>query len=261
MPTEFENLAKATGKAIETVPEIYNDGLKQVTQESGKILAIIPQTINAALLPLRKWNIQREYNYKETEKLLAQKLEQVSPDKIVTPESYVAVPAIQAISYSMDSKELRNLYANLLSKAMNIDTKSQVHPSYVEIIKQFSPLDAKVFNLIYNAEMQPIIDLGITFPDPGGSKNVFTNISWITDYPRKQLSISFDNLERLKLIDISNDTYTFKENYNLVHTTSEYNMCKTLIEQALKPGQSLKETEKVIYITNLGESFYKTCMD
>lgn len=67
----------------------------------------------------------------ETEKLLEQKLKNIDEEKIVSPESYVAVPAIQAISYSMNSDELRNLYANLLAKAMVTPTKDAVHPSFV----------------------------------------------------------------------------------------------------------------------------------
>lgn len=118
----------AAGKAIETVPDLYEDSLKPTVQESGKILSIIPRTINAALVPLRKWIANKEYSLAETEKLLEKKLEHVAEDKIVTPEAYVAVPAIQAISYSMDNEELRNLYANLLAKSMNVDTKSQVLP-------------------------------------------------------------------------------------------------------------------------------------
>lgn len=136
MPEGFDQLAKGVGKAIETVPDLYTDALQPTTQESGKTLSLIPRTINAALVPLRQWIAEREYNLAETEKLLAQKLEHVGEDKIVTPEPYVAVPAIQAISYCKNSNELRDLYANLLAKAMNSDTKDLVHPSFVEIIKQ-----------------------------------------------------------------------------------------------------------------------------
>ena len=39
----------------------------------------------------------------------------------------------------MNSKELRDLYANLPAKAMNSDTKDTVHPAYLETIKQLSP--------------------------------------------------------------------------------------------------------------------------
>lgn len=82
-----EKLGQGVGKSMDKVPNIYDDGLKLATKESGKVLALIPQTINAALAPLRQWIAQKEYNVAETEKLLAQKLEKVECDKIVSPES------------------------------------------------------------------------------------------------------------------------------------------------------------------------------
>ena len=131
MTEGFDKLAGAIGDTLKTAPTLYEDVLQSTTQESGKTLALIPRAINAALVPLRQWIAEREYKIAETEKLLAQKLEHVGEEKIVTPEAYVAVPAIQAISYSMDSVELRNLYANLLAKSMNSDTKDSVLPSFV----------------------------------------------------------------------------------------------------------------------------------
>lgn len=97
----IDKLAKGIGKAVETVPELYEDGMKPATVEGGEVLALIPRTIKAALAPLRQWIAQREYNVAETEKLLAIKLENIEAEKIVSPEAYVAVPAIQAISYCL----------------------------------------------------------------------------------------------------------------------------------------------------------------
>lgn len=110
--------SKDITEIVKDAPQVYEDGLKPAVAESGKTLALIPKAINAALAPLRIWIAQREYNVAETEKLLEKKLEKVGAENIVSPEAYVAVPAIQAISYSMNSEELRDLYANLLAASM-----------------------------------------------------------------------------------------------------------------------------------------------
>ena len=96
METGVNKLLEGTGEAIKTVPELYDDGLKPAVQESGKTLSLLPKTINAALVPLRKWIAEREYSLAETEKLLEIKLRNIDYNKIVTPEAYVAVPALQA---------------------------------------------------------------------------------------------------------------------------------------------------------------------
>jgi len=136
---------------LNTVPEVYSDLAKPTACETGKFLGRILRAINAALAPLDIWITKREYNLEKTKKLLAAELADVEPAKIVPPEAYVAVPAIQSIAYSMDSDELRSMYAKLLAKAMNMDFKDQVHPAFVEIIKQMSPLDAE--NLKYIAKV------------------------------------------------------------------------------------------------------------
>lgn len=154
-------------KALKTVPELYHDTLQPSAQETGKMLARIPRAINAAFSRLDKWILNREYSVDETKKLLTEKLNKVDPDKIVEPEPYVAIPAIQAISYAMNSDELRNLYANLLAKSMISDTKDTVHPSFVEIIKQMSPIDAHIFQIIMSSQPRPIIDLEKELPGGG----------------------------------------------------------------------------------------------
>lgn len=50
----------------------------------------------------------------------------------------------------MDSEELRNMYANLLAKAMNVDEKDKVHPAFVELIKQMAPREALILDGISN---------------------------------------------------------------------------------------------------------------
>lgn len=265
MAEGLDKLAEGVGKAIETVPDLYDDALKPVTQESGKTLALIPRAINAALVPLRQWIVEREYKLAETEKLLAIKLEHVGEEKIVTPEAYVAVPAIQAISYSMNSEELRNLYANLLAKAMNSDTKDQVHPAFVEIIKQMSPVDSLVFKTIMERNANPLIDLVYEkrdpkYPIPVESVTITTNVSDINIAPMEIICLSIDNLVKHGLISIPSDNqYTDKTLYNLILNSAFYTNQKKEHPDR-EDGLIFSHKKKMIEKTNLGTSFYNICI-
>lgn len=258
MSKGLDKLAEGTGKVIETVPEVYDDALKPSMQETGKTLSLIPRTINAALVPLRQWIAEREYKLSETEKLLAEKLKNVAPEKIVTPDAYVAVPALQAISYSMNSEELRNLYATLLAKSMNVDVKDNVHPSFVEIIKQLSPNDARIFKIFIDSQATPLIDLSVLLQE-GGQNYYRYNISWINAYSYETICVSIDNLIRLGLIEIPFDLhYSNNQIYNAVRKTSTYmEIHKEL--KALNSGE-IKENLKYIKITNLGKLFSEICI-
>ena len=183
----MEKLFEGAGKAMEKVPEIYDDGFKPATQESGKALALIPQTINAALAPLRKWIAEKEYSVAETKKLLEIKLEKINPDSIVSPDAYIAVPTIQAISYCMNSEELRNMYANLLATSMISDKKWATHPSFVEIIKQLSPDEAKILKKISEgADTYPLIDVRLNYPDGG----FLTHDGYSWDIERRKFDVT-----------------------------------------------------------------------
>ncbi len=259
MTNGIDKLTSSLGNAIQTVPDLYDDALKPTTQESGKTLALIPRAINAALAPLRKWIAQQEYNVAETEKLLALKLENITPEKIVTPEAYVAVPALQAISFAMDSKELRNLYANLLAKAMNIDTKDNVHPAFVEVIRQLSPIDCLVFKTIMEREMNPIINL-IYKNDKGTFHPIISHVSDIDITSTEIICTSIDNLIRQGLINIPTDVYYTDEKIYDVILNSNYYHSQKEIYPTLEDGYKLSYQKRIINKTNFGTSFYNICV-
>lgn len=263
MPEGLDKLANGVGKAIETIPDLYDDTLKPATQESGKTLALIPRAINAALIPLRQWIAEREYKLAETEKLLAKKLENVAEDKIVTPEAYVAVPAIQAISYSMDSEELRNLYANLLAKAMNSDTKDMVHPAYTNIISQMTPLDAKILKIIANTPDKdfPLIDIMACdySSDFLPSTYLLTNLSSINFSSVEAISLSFENLNRNNLIHFIE--YPHTDGYSSIYNSKEFNLIIESLKKKLPPKcTDIDILEKSCYITQFGKSFCNICI-
>lgn len=247
---------------IETVSKIYEDGLKSSVQESGKVLSLIPKTISAALSPLRKWIAQREYNVAETEKLLALKLEKINADFIVSPEPYIAVPALQAISYCDNSEDLRNMYANLLASSMRVDKKQDVHPSYVEIIKQLSPDEAKLLKKISEGSgSYPLIDVRLCLSNDGGYhvhvQNFTLLAEGVCEYPERVYEY-LDNLSRLKIIDIPYGVFL---NSDEVYEPLESNIkIQNLIKSEVREGDTWKIDRKKFEITQFGEGFIKTCV-
>lgn len=50
-----------------TVDKAYDDIIHPVASETGKLLSLIPRAINAALSPLDKWVLKREYNIEKNQ--------------------------------------------------------------------------------------------------------------------------------------------------------------------------------------------------
>lgn len=237
----------------------YDDVIHPAASTAGEIVNLIPKVIYTAILPLRKWVNDREEYFEETGELLTKKLKNVKEEKIVTPELYVAVPTIQALSYSLDNNELKNLYANLLARAMNMDTMEYVHPAFVEIIKQLSPIDAIIFKEIINRECIPAIDLFYANKKYEGvivAKN-FTDIA-VTTYEIE--SVSINNLTRLNLIEISDDVINDEEIYTGITNSSIYIQTKLSFKD-IEEGFEFYDNKKSIVYTELGKLFYKICVE
>lgn len=273
MPEGLNKLAGAIGDTLKTAPTLYEDALQPTVQEIGKFAARIPRAINAAFSGLDKWILNKEYAIDETKKLLVQKLENVNPEKIVEPEHYVAIPTIQAISYSINREELRNLYANLLAKAMNSDTKDMVHPSFIEIIKQLSPTDALVLNKIEINKPLLLATLKVEIYETNDSKeptySIYDeNITDIDFSDYDSVLVSLDNLLRLGLIKedppldenttFSSETMMRIKNFKRcsLYSTSK----KELQEHIINPNCKYIEKFHYDYLTFFGESFHNICV-
>lgn len=266
--------------------KIYEDACSPFTHPVAQTLGLLPRTIKAALAPLEKWILHREYAVKEVEALLEKKLQNVEPEKIITPEPYVAIPAIQATSYSMDNEEIRDMYASLLSKAMNTDFKDDVHPAFVDIVSQLSPADSQFFRYISNASQIPVCKvrhqnrflsintlsmLNIKDDDKHNS-TLFTDMEYLgkdlgsgflnvnlDNLSNQQISLSLSNLLRLGIISTNYGSAMEQSNYCPFAQLPE-------IKSLLEHYPSDKEYETVIVmgtceLTPLGKQFATICID
>lgn len=250
---------------MKTVPTFYEDALQPTVKELGKFGARVVRAINAAFSGVDNWILNKEYAIEETKKLLAQKLENVAPEKIVEPEPYIAIPTIQAISYSMNSEDLRNLYANLLANAMNVDTKDFVHPAYVNIINQMTPLDAKVLQTIFQEPDTdiPIVDLLAYRLIPNEGIESYTvlqsNITALDISTIEFISLSIENLSRNNLLHIDNAEYTngYDSIYNSLQYKNFYSFHKNNVPS---PYEDIRPRQKVCFLTSFGKEFCKICI-
>ena len=132
--------------AKEGAMEFYKDGAKGAVVEAGGALKTLVGFVNNVVFhPIAKANLHFKYNLIAFERDLKEKIDKIPEGKVVEPPLVIAGPTVEALKYTFDTKELREMYLNLLSTAMNEDTQSNAHPAFVEIIKGMSPLDVRIF--------------------------------------------------------------------------------------------------------------------
>lgn len=66
----------------------------------------------------------------------------ILPENIQEPPLNILGPALEASKYYIEEEELRKMFAKLIASSMDKTKAPQVHPSFVEIIKQLSSKEA-----------------------------------------------------------------------------------------------------------------------
>lgn len=262
---EEQNLELMIEVAKEVAKESYEDSVKPILKPTGEVIGLVPRAIKAVLLPFEKWIINREYSLAETQKLLEVKLANLDSESIVPPEAYIAVPALQYISYCMDNEELRDMYANLLASSMNKVVKNGVHPGFVEIIKQLSPDEAKILKYISKQKSIPTITLRADNKNGEGTE-IISNFSNVGEIVKCEETIKvdryFDNLIRLGLLEkamplsylIGDNLYEPLENHEYVKRNKKY------IEESKDSHNQANIEKSFVRLTGFGEQFCNICL-
>ena len=245
--------------------EVYKDLVSPSVKPIGTMLSFLPRTIRLGLSKWEKWIINGEESIRLTAEALREKVAKIPEEKQCEPEPFIAVPAIQQISYCYDSEALRELYATLLASSMNIDTKNDVHPSFVDIIKQLTPDEARLISQMPKVSNSyiPMVDLVVKDKGKKGKRMIARNIMLPQYYDicenKNNMSSYIENLERLQLISIpSLQTITNEDVYQAIEDSE---MVKTLKIWTLPDGMSYEIDRKLFFVTDFGTKFIKCCVN
>lgn len=250
----------------ELAKAIYNDLVHPAAQSTGELVALVPRAVKVALQPLEKWILQGEYNLAQTQKLLDEKLKNVDPKNICSPEAHIAVPTLQYISYCMDNEELRDMYANLLANSMNKVVKNGVHPAFVEIIRQLCPDEAKILKLMKAREYTPVISVRVEDTDNNGI-DLLRNFSDLVIRAKCEnvaaFSQYFDNLIRLGIVGKGEKgtQITDESEYQKLINNPFISEVKRLISNTAEKKYTPRIEKSYLYITNFGRAFCDICID
>ena len=248
-------------KADGVLVEVYKDALSPAVKPIGEILSFLPRTVKVAFNGVEKWLINKEETLRLTAESVREKIKVIPEEKLVEPEPYVAIPAMQQLSYCVNNEELRELYANLLVSSMNVDKKWQVHPAFVDIIKQLTPDEAKLLKQLLPTTVQNYPLMDVRLDNQRGEGNIiysnFTDIGHdVLDVPTN-IGLYIDNFVRLKIIEIpSARIYADSTTYERL---KQHSILQSNIPNICIDTLKIKYVYKVFNVTNFGASFINTC--
>ena len=188
------------------------------------------------------------------------KINEIPNSNRTEPNLQIVAPALENSKYCVESKELRFMFANLISRSMNIDYSQYIHPSFADILKRMSPLDAQNLFLFMQEEIYPICDIHQKTDSNNAFTVLFQNLfianKEVNDFNLQAQSIS--SLIHLGLIEIPPFTTLSDETmYDAFFTNELYTSLKnsnssTNIEITLH--------KKEVELTALGKAFIAACL-
>jgi hypothetical protein len=131
--------AKASSSSL--VGELYKD----VAQPTAKRIGLSLETLTKVTLSpiaLIDWGFEKSRDWLK-EKIEA-RVTTIPPECVVQPTAQIAYEALRHVALSADTPELREIYAELLMKAMDSRTAPSVHPAYLYILEQLAAEEALV---------------------------------------------------------------------------------------------------------------------
>ncbi|MGL4393494.1 MAG: DUF4393 domain-containing protein [Fusobacteriaceae bacterium] len=250
------------------IPEIYHDGLQPATKVIGEGLVktgkTLIDTVNALLIPLEGlvWGMNKIKA--EVVKSVSKKLEGIDISEIKTPDPRIAGPILEGLRYTAQEDELRKLYENLLANSMIKGSSHRLHFSYPEIIKQLEPDEARILEYLFYHIRIKKINVRSEDKNPSfGGRDVIKNYSDISRLSNLENSgrykVYLDNLERLKLIEISHDYWLKPDDlYNYFEEMPKFKKLKIDVEST---GRIFRLKRGIIELTSFGIDFCHSCIN
>jgi hypothetical protein len=204
------------------------------------------------------FGVGREYFEDKFLEEMAAKTSDVPVENVVAPPPSVAVPAMQALSYSFEEPALKEMYLNLLAAASDDRRSDEAHPAFAEIIRQLNPKEAVALNVFLQSNF-PIVNLKEIVDENGNFRIRCRNLTQSL-FVRNGKSVTIvtsnpawiDNWERLGLVELNYLEFIIGDSaYEWVTTHQEYVW--------LKADESVRELEiskGILRPTDFGRLFF-----
>nr|WP_315528394.1 DUF4393 domain-containing protein [Carnobacterium maltaromaticum] len=231
-----------------------------------------------------KKRAKTEINIQSYKEAIAQEIIQIPGEKIQEPQMSIVGPALEASKYYIEEKEIREMFAKLIASSMDKSKSNQVHPSFVEVIKQLSSKEAlllknfesrnpfgKIISVVNKKEpsldsflssnLKTVENITEFFGKP--SKTIIDHFYYSSknpDYLDNDFSISA--LARLGLIQVDNHIVLSDNNvYNELEEEYEIFKNSEFAKLIREPNTLLELQKGSIDITPFGLSFRNSCIE
>jgi hypothetical protein len=259
---------------INLFPKFLDEAATPVAQSVGKTLSSIWSIVFGGIDSYAdKTNFKRGNALNKFKEELEQKVSSVPVEKLIEPPLHIIGPSLDASKFYFESDDLRVMFANLIAASINIDTFSMTHPSFVEIIKQLSPLDAVNLKLFKISDSYPVARYDLIAKDRTyqGYKtiknNIFLENNDVSDIDINSSSVT--NLSRLGLVNFDYEHFlTIDGVYDKFKNTDYFNKINNIYTSGSYINDSfyniftrVEIKNGLVILTPFGHNFINICIN
>lgn len=273
----FEALTDEARQAVKSDRDAVRDaarastGLERAGQLYGQRLAIKEQVILNLWKPLaRFFGVSKDYFENDFPRELAAKLEHIPDEELVTPKAAVVAPAMEALGYSLEEPNLKEMYLNLLAASSTATRSRDVHPSFVDTIRQLDGDEALLLSTFLTNRVE-CARIKLQRPVGGYLVKHEYVIPWVDSATRRPASLPprltewINNWERLGLVDATYTQHSVSSDpevdlYAWVDERPEFIALKAelpVVQEGDGPAPSIEYDRGFIQPTARGRAFYK----
>lgn len=244
------------------LPESVDNALKNLTdlpsKNVGQTLSDCWFLVFGGISQLaEKRKLKYAKDLEEFKQSLSSKITSIPKENRVEANTQIVMPALENAKYCVEEPSLREMFANLISSSLDIEKQDIVHPSFSDILKTMTPLDAQNLKLIFDNYQLPICNIVRTSDNPSlyavVLQNIFLENSECTIYERQSLSISF--LSKQGLVEIPSSLSIHDD-----ATYFKYEQCDEMLQiQNQYPDYTFQLQKRLVKPTPLGVSFLDIC--
>ena len=228
------------------------------------VVSSIVGVFDLLMYPIKKANIEFKYKLEQFALDLQSRIEARKDGAIKVPDIEIVGPVLEAMRYTIDNTELRELYMELLATASDEKREQIVHPSYVEVIRRMSSFDAKLFRFLapnkgYVLAANPKIHIS-------NSNKYYVNAmpDWFVSPPDFiddifMLSASLVRLGQFGLLDLMYDRSATGADYSWVLESPLLKRQMHDFMEGKDANVSIQFTKSVVVINDNGRQFASAC--
>ena len=256
--------ASTVAEAKGLIVAAYNDAVKPTASVVGATMGSVARLL---MRPLKALADRSNEYFDQLARRVEKKLEDVPPDRQLPPPANIAGQVMfqYALLGDQDARveQLREMFANLLASSIDSATADAAHPSFVAIISQLSPDEARLFAepMPGNRATAAVIECLHATPDGSVYRSAGRVLEWgenVDFASNGGFARALSSLERLGLIEFDWSKAIADPAGEIFYAALEERARKTLYGPP--HGRVLEVRRGIVQYTTIGEFFLQTCV-